>query len=112
MNGIKNPPRLKKSGQGEPTNPLHNNRISENCQGLFEVGGKEYPITDFVQATVKETGEKLFIPVVDIPMMSDYKWQLLALNDRLNHPEKYESTENVKETVINLYKWLREHKPE
>lgn len=78
----------------------------------YEINGKEYPIAGYVETANEDTGESSYIPVVDIPMMSDYNWQLLALNDRLSHPERYEATENVKETVERLYGWLREHKPE
>ncbi len=50
-------------------------------------------------------------PIVNIPMMSDYKWQKRCLEDRLKHPDKYENTEDVKATIERLYKWLEENKP-
>ena len=77
-----------------------------------EINEKVYPITGFVQAENKETGEELTVPVVNIPIMSDRKYQMMCLNDRINYPEKYEAMENVEETVTKLQRWLREHKPE
>lgn len=50
-------------------------------------------------------------PLANIPMMSDYKWQLSCLNDRLEHPEEYEGTEDVQQTIAELRKWLAEHTP-
>lgn len=52
--------------------------------------------------------------VVKLPVvtMSDYKYQENALKDRLEHPERYEKTENVPETIAQLKKWLEEHKTE
>ncbi|MBQ7596233.1 MAG: hypothetical protein IJU45_06180 [Clostridia bacterium] len=47
--------------------------------------------------------------------VSDYKWQLNCLIDRLFHPEKYakEFNEDVQEHIRYLIKWLSEHcKPE
>ncbi len=55
------------------------------------------------------------VKTVKIPrlkMMSDYKWQLNCLNDRLEHPEKYADSENVEETIEHLRKWLAEHQAE
>ena len=44
--------------------------------------------------------------------MSDYQWQLNCLNDRLEHPEKYQADENVPETIAKIKQWLAEHKPQ
>lgn len=42
--------------------------------------------------------------------MTDYKWQLNCLNDRIEHPEKYKGVdEDVDETIAELRKWLAEH---
>ena len=47
-----------------------------------------------------------------IQTMSDYKWQLDCLIDRLFHPDKYHD-EDVQEHIQHLIKWLSEHcKPE
>lgn len=70
----------------------------------MEIGGRSFPIIGYVSC--KEMGAS--VPLVDIPMMSDYRWQLLALNDRLEHPEKY-SGEDVAATISHLRKWLDEH---
>ena len=75
-----------------------------------EVFGKKYPVIDHVVRTLETTGDSIRLPVVDIPMMSDYKWQLNGLKSRLEHPEYYEPIEDVKQTIENLRCWLRENK--
>ena len=74
-------------------------------QNTYEVGGKAYPVTGF--HTVSGVGT---FPVLDIPLMSDYKWQLGALESRLRHPERYEGLEDVMATVTGLKGYLEEHK--
>lgn len=50
------------------------------------------------------------IPVLDIPQMSDYKWQLNCLKSRLEHPEIYADSENVEKVIADLCQWLEENK--
>ncbi len=45
-----------------------------------------------------------------ISTVSDYKWQLDCLIDRLFHPDNY--TENWYGDVTHLINWLNEHEPE
>ena len=45
-----------------------------------------------------------------VSMMSDYKWQLNGLIDRMFHPDKYPET--WYEDVTHLINWLNEHEPE
>lgn len=45
-----------------------------------------------------------------VSMMSDYKWQLNCLLDRLFHPDNY--TETWHGDVTHLINWLNEHEPE
>lgn len=60
------------------------------------------------QVTTKKFGT---LPLVDVPMMSDYKWQLKALEDRLENPEKYRAIgENVEEAIAQLREWLEKHR--
>lgn len=49
------------------------------------------------------------IPLVDVPMMSDYEWQKQALNDRLIHPEWYQDTEDVPTVIARSRVWLDAH---
>ena len=58
-----------------------------------------------------ETAEIFFLPVVDIPMMSDYRWQLNCLKSRLEHPEIYAADEDVPAVIERLKRWLAEHTP-
>lgn len=78
----------------------------------FEVGGVDYPVIG--HALVKDENNVIIdtVPIVDIPQMSDYQWQLSCLKSRLEHPEYYESSENVQETIRKLRIWLEEHKEE
>lgn len=76
----------------------------------YEIAGKEYPIIGYT--TLKNGNGEVIqdaIPVLDIPQVSDYQWQLDCLNDRLEHPEKYAAFENVEERIAYLRKWLKEH---
>lgn len=67
------------------------------------VAGKEFPVIGYTDFNSKA------VPLVDIPMMSDYKWQLMCLQDRLEHPENYQDTEDVEAAIERLKKWLAEH---
>lgn len=45
-------------------------------------------------------------------MISDYKWQLQALQSRLDDPEMYRTGlgEDVEAVIAQLRKWLEEHR--
>lgn len=74
----------------------------------YNLNGKEFPIVG--HARVMDGAKCVgFIPIVDVPMVSDYKWQLDCLNDRLEHPEKYADKEDLPATIARLRKWLSEH---
>lgn len=60
--------------------------------------------------SAESTTKTASIPVLNLKQMSDYQWQLGALNSRLEHPEYYADSENVEETIKRLRKWLAEHK--
>ncbi len=70
------------------------------------IGGKRYPVTATIRS--KMFGE---VPLVDIPMMSDFKWQLTALEGRLKDPEGYAKTfgGDIEVVIANLRAWLQEH---
>ena len=75
----------------------------------MEIGGRTFPIVGYVKR--KSNGQ--VVPLVDIPMMSDYKWQLQALQDRLEYPEKYRHTgEDVEAVIAQLRQWLAAHSEE
>ena len=71
---------------------------------VYRLAGQDYPVT----ARVKMQGG-LNVPLVDLPMMSDQRWQVMALEDRLAHREKYEDSEEVDSVIADLRKWLAEH---
>ncbi len=74
-------------------------------------GGVKLPVAGHLKVYEKETGNFFgTLPVIET--MSDYKWQLMCLNDRLEHPEYYEKDEDVPATIKRLKKWLAEHSPD
>ena len=77
-----------------------------NCIDLFEFGGKLHPVSGYAK---DETGRE--IPVVDIPVVSDYDWQRSCLESRLRHPEANEPNEDVESAIAKLRAWLEEHEP-
>ncbi len=71
----------------------------------MEVGGRKYPVEAFL-----ETEGGGLIPLLDIPMMSDFTWQLGALLDREKDPEKYEAMgEDVPAVKARIRAWLQGH---
>ena len=74
---------------------------------FFEVNGRMYPVSGYVH---DKKGQEL--PIVDIPMMSDYKWKLKCLESRLQHPDAYAPYEDVEATITRLRAWLEAHATE
>lgn len=74
----------------------------------MKVGNGEYPILGYVES--KRYG---VLPLVDIPMMSDYAWEEKALQSRLANPEFYRKAlgEDVEVTIAKIRNWLSEHSP-
>lgn len=77
-----------------------------SCKETYEIAGKSYPVIGYA----KQPGYGR-IPIVDIPMMSDYKWQLGCLESRLKHPEVYAEHvgEDIPAVIERLKDWLLEH---
>ena len=73
----------------------------------MKVGNREYPVVGY--AASKNTEEKY--PILDIPMMTDYQWQLESFRSRLKHPEVYREFlgEDVELVVSKLMSWLLSH---
>lgn len=71
----------------------------------YNINGQDFPISGY-QNIKGQT-----FPLVDIPMMSDYKWQLDCLISRIEHREIYETLlhEDVDATINKLKKWLEEN---
>jgi len=69
----------------------------------MEVSWKRYEVEEYITREDKE------IPLIKFKMMDDCKWQLDCLNDRLEHPEKYEGAEDVQATIEMLRGWLADH---
>ncbi len=74
-----------------------------------EIGGKMYPVSGKI-----ETDNGVFIPILDVKMMSDIKWQRIGYEDRLRRPDIYREyvVGDVDATIAKLKKWLKENDPE
>lgn len=72
----------------------------QNSLGTYPVGGKEYPVIGLSRFKGQ------VVPVVDMPVMSDFRWQLNALKTRLQRPDLYEKHENVNRVAKELRQWL------
>lgn len=77
----------------------------------YAIAGTDYPVIQMTNKAPDGTKLKKPVPLVDIPMMSDYRWQQMALEDRIAHPEKYPE-EDLTVTVPRLRRWLEEHSEE
>ena len=75
----------------------------------YTINGKEYDILGYVspqgENVPKETPGA--VPLLDIKMMSDFKWQYGCLMSRIEHPEHYENIDRDVNAVIE--KWLIDH---
>ena len=68
----------------------------------MKIGGRSFPVLGYVTDECIGT-----IPAVDIPMISDLKWQLDGLRDRLENPEMYRRIgEDVEVSIDSLREWL------
>lgn len=76
----------------------------------YEICGKEYPIIGHFDVMSQGGVVASNVPLLDIPMMTDYQWQMNCLKRRIEHPEYYEATEDASVTIARLEKWLDEHK--
>lgn len=71
---------------------------------MYNISGKKFPVSGFVNVHGKS------VPLVDIPSMSDYKYQYEALRSRLMFPEIYtDFGEDVEASIRRLKKWLAEN---
>ena len=70
-----------------------------------EIGGRAYPILAGIRSEIVGG----FVPLVDLPLMSDYRWQVKALEHRLAHRENYEGHEDVDSVIAYLRRWLSDN---
>ena len=68
------------------------------------VAGTVYPVTEH-----SELPSGKLVPVVDMPMTTDKKWQRSALQSRMQHPAYYAGSEDVQKAIEHLQAWLSEH---
>ena len=71
----------------------------------MKIGGPSFPVAGYVTDEAIGT-----VPLVDLPMVSDYRWQLESLQGRLEAPEKYRAIgEDVEAVISDLRRWLKGH---
>lgn len=73
----------------------------------MEIGGRSYPVMGYVSNQATGT-----VPLVDVPMMSDYRWTQKALKSRLKNPKVYREIlgEDVEAVIAKLLQQLEEHR--
>lgn len=80
---------------------------------IFAIEDTAYEVKKYV-AVVENTEQRKpvrSLPVLDLKMGSDYDWQLLALKQRILHPELFEK-EDVNASIISLSKWIEDYELE
>lgn len=97
----------------------YNIQNAQEEQELYDVGGGRcFPVIGYIQADESKgnigcnvpKGTPGAVPLVDIKMMSDFKWQYGCLMSRLEHPEHYKDIDiNVSAVIKKLKQWLLEH---
>lgn len=77
-------------------------------QKSINICGRECPVIGEAKFGVQK------IPVAEITLMSDIKWQRLALEGRLRNHDDYAKycDDDVDAAIERLERWLEEHDPE
>lgn len=82
----------------------------------YTINGIDFDIIGYISTDARYKGKKVdkntpgAVPLLDIKMMSDFKWQYGCLMSRLEHPERYENIDaDVSAVIEKLKQWLREH---
>lgn len=71
----------------------------------YSLGGREWDVVGW--EAIEGVG---VFPIVDVPLVSDYKWQLDALEDRLRHPERYEEREDMAAVIQKIRTYLEKNR--
>ena len=71
----------------------------------YAAGGREWNVSGW--EAIEGVG---IFPILEMPQVSDYRWQLEALEDRLRHPERYEERENVAAVIARLRAYLEKNR--
>ncbi len=70
----------------------------------YSVGGREWEVKGW--EAVEGVGA---FPILDMQLVSDYRWQLDCLESRLQHPEFY-TEEDLPATVERLRRYLEKNR--
>ena len=71
----------------------------------YAAGGREWNVSGW--EAIEGVG---IFPILEMPQVSDYRWQLEALESRLQHPEYYEKRENMAAVIEGLKSYLEKNK--
>ena len=71
----------------------------------YLAGGREWNVSGW--EAIEGVG---VFPILEIPQVSDYRWQLEALEDRLKHPARYEEREDMAAVIERLKRYLEKNK--
>lgn len=82
----------------------------------YTINGKDFYIIGYVSTDARYKGKRVdkntpgAVPLLDIKMMSDFKWQYLSLMSRIENPEHYKDIdEDVSAVIERIKQWIREH---
>ncbi len=78
------------------------------ANNFYSVGGKPFPIIGHIAVRENHKEETVSLPIVDIPYLPDYRWQMDSLRDRLEHPDAYPD-EDVHKMIEQIQNWLASH---
>ena len=70
----------------------------------YDAGGRCWEVTGW--EVIEGVGA---FPILDMPLVSDYRWQLNALESRLRHPEFY-AEEDLPATIERLRAYLEKNR--
>lgn len=82
----------------------------KETHGKYIINGKEYGILGYVSTQGENVPKETpgAAPLLDIKMMSDFKWQYLCLMSRIEHPENYKNSDIAK-SIDRIKRWLIDH---
>lgn len=71
--------------------------MSQKAKGVYEVGGRYYPVDGYITSKAGAV-----VPLVDIPQMSDEKWQEYAIKNAIdNYTKEHGKPPESPETALN-----------
>lgn len=78
----------------------------------MNIHGKEYKVLTYVEIIDDRNDENKVVgklPILNIPMMSDFKWQVRCIENKLDNIEHFQKTENIAVSIFKLLKWCNDN---